>query len=286
MGSHDPGGARCGTPERAPCPTTVTAMTSVTRPKGPLPARVYWTRRLLLLGIVLAVAFGTTRLLPEGDAGPSAGPAARPAAGSPTAPQSPSLGPSAGPTPEAAAGGKARGRAAAPRSPRRTPLAQPEGTCADEDVTVAPAVQPPAVAGQDVTVLLEITSRTAAACYWEVSDDSVVLRLSSGDDRIWSSQDCPAAVPTEEVVVRRADSRRTASVPVVWSGQRSDSRCSRTTSWANPGWYHATAAALSGEPTDEQFELVAPVAPTITPTPSPDADDPKRKKKRRQRAGR
>lgn len=256
-------------------------MTSVTRPKGPLPARVYWTRRLLLLGVVLAVVFGTARLLP-GDEGtrPSAAPAARPAAGSP---QTSGASPSAGMTPEARPGtGSARrerGKNAKPKAkptPTRTPLAQPEGTCADEDVAVDPVVQSPAIAGTDVTVRLEVTSRTTPACYWEVSPESVVLRISSGDDRIWTSQECRRAIPTEEVVVRQGDSRRTASVPVVWSTLRSDPGCTKSTQWARPGWYHATAAALSGEPIDRQFELVLPVRPTITPTPSPSAKNKKK----------
>ena len=54
-------------------------MSTVTRPRGPLPRRVYWVRRLLVLGIALALVFGIGRLLgggPAQDDDPSAQPAA------------------------------------------------------------------------------------------------------------------------------------------------------------------------------------------------------------------
>src|SRR5437764_9106183 len=39
------------------------AMTGVARPRGPLPARVYWTRRLLLVAVAFALVFGLAHLL-------------------------------------------------------------------------------------------------------------------------------------------------------------------------------------------------------------------------------
>ncbi len=38
-------------------------MRSMARPRGPLPARVYWVRRVLVLGVALALVFGIARLL-------------------------------------------------------------------------------------------------------------------------------------------------------------------------------------------------------------------------------
>ncbi len=37
---------------------SVTAMSSLTRPRGPLPRRVYWVRRVLVLGTALALVVG------------------------------------------------------------------------------------------------------------------------------------------------------------------------------------------------------------------------------------
>ena len=86
-------------------------------------------------------------------------------------------------------------------------------------------------------------------------------------DRIWSSQDCPAAVPQTDVVVRKDVP---AKVDMGWRGQRSDSECTRQPAWALPGFYHVPTAAYGAEPTDVQFELRAPVAATKTAKPKPE----------------
>ena len=216
-------------------------------------------RRLLVLGIALALVFGIGRLLgggPAQDDDPSAQPAAATASSA-----TPSMQPSASAAPVTRAGRNDRPVKV------RTPLAVPTGPCLDDDVRVVPSVDGTAYAGNDVTVTLNLSTSDSPACTWEVSPESVVVKLTSGSDRIWSTQDCPGAVPRQQVTLRR-DS--TTTVGVVWSGQRSDPSCSRTTSWAEPGFYHASAAALGSEPEDRQFQLAAPQPATITPSPTPE----------------
>lgn len=253
-------------------------MTPVTRPRRPLPRRVYWTRRILVLGVALALVFGIARLLDRG--GDGAAPAAVQAGSSVT---SPSAGLSAGATPGT---GPTSTRTPAIERPQKTrhkprkvktPLAVPTGPCEDSDVRVEPSIDH-AYAGQGVQVALNLTTVDAPACNWEVTPRSVVLKITSGSDRVWSTQDCPRAVMPASVVVRKDHQTK---VNVVWNGQRSDSECSRTTSWALPGYYHAIAAAFGSEPTDTQFYLGTPPRPTITPTPKAQkkAEAPKRAKK-------
>jgi hypothetical protein len=146
------------------------------------------------------------------------------------------------------------------------PPVEPSGPCQDSDVQVAPAVPDPAYAGRPVRFTLKLTSIQTPACTWEVSAKSVVLKVTSGDDRIWTTQDCPGAVERRSVVVRQG---RVTRAHVTWKGQRSDSACSHSTPWAEPGYYHAEAAAFGSDPVDEQFHLFPPPRPTITPTPSP-----------------
>lgn len=147
----------------------------------------------------------------------------------------------------------------------RTPLPQPDGTCEDEDVAVTPSVEEP-VAGSDVRIDLELRTIVAEACTWEVSADSLTLKITSGDDEIWTSRHCPRAVERQEVTLRRD---HTTKVGVTWNARRSDEECSRFTSWALPGWYHVAAAALAGEPSDLQFELERPEREEITKTVKP-----------------
>lgn len=238
------------------------------QPRGPLPARVYWTRRLLVLGTVLLLVVGLARLIGGGSDGVDS--AADTAAAASATTGDPSVGPgSAGPTQPASPARAGAGAPAGtkPREPRKTPLAAPEGRCEDADVQVVPEV-PVAVGGSPIAVRLVLRTLETDACWWYASADSLTLRIRSGDDEIWSSRQCPGALPRRSVVVRQAAD---AVLTVAWSGRRSDDDCSRLTGWALPGWYHVEAAALSGEPADVQFEVTAPSRPVVerTVTPSP-----------------
>lgn len=227
--------------------------------RGPLPARVYWVRRVMVLGTAVLLVIAIGRLLGGGSDGSSgADEAAQVGAditsteltGLPT--QTTRL-PSASPTKKP--------------SKTKTPLAQPDGPCANEDVAITPSVEQ-AVGGRDVPIVLQLRSRTADACTWRVSTDTVTVNITSGKDRIWTSRDCPAVIRARDVIVRKAV---TTDVTLVWDeAKRSKSGvCTKLTDWAMPGWYHVTAAALGGEPSDLQFELTTPVAGTITKTATP-----------------
>ena len=102
-----------------------------------------------------------------------------------------------------------------------------------------------------------------------MSADTVRMNIISGHDQIWLSKQCPDAIPAQEVVVRLASVTQVRSS---WNARRSDEECSDRTAWALPGYYHVRAAALGGEPTDVQFELVPPAPATVTETAKPDGD--------------
>jgi hypothetical protein len=228
-------------------------MSSVTRPRGPLPRRVYWTRRALVAGVALLLVVGIAKVLNGGSNGTDQTPQANVVAGSPTQTSTPD----ATSTP---AGKKAKKKS---RKPYVPPLAQPSGPCLDSDVVVTPDAGT-ARAGGEIGISLLFTTKVAEACTFTVSPDTVVLKLTSGTDRIWSSQQCKSAVPTTTVIARKAVPGR---VVVKWNGHRSNDACSRAAAWALPGYYHAEAAALGSDPTDVQFLLHSPVRPTITPKP-------------------
>jgi hypothetical protein len=231
-------------------------MSSVTRPRGPLPARVYWTRRLLVLGLACVTVFALARLLGGSSDGSSAssGTAARVGAGlAVSSPPATTYGPTVAPSSKKS------------RKPKPPPLAQPDGPCADDEVVVTPVLKAPQ-GGGPIRIRLRLLSNDSQACTFQVSPESVVVKLVSGEDSIWSSQECPGSVPTVEVIARRS---APGVADITWSGRRSDSHCRHSTAWAKPGWYHAIGAALGGEPTDIQFELLPRSAITITRTASP-----------------
>lgn len=237
----------------------------------------------MVLVVALALVFGIARLL-GGENDPDAqqtgagvdpstvatSPAPSP---SPSAPSSsPKAGSFAPSTPTATAsttrsvtGGKAK-------QGKPEPLADPSGPCTRSDIVATAEIDGAVYAGGVVRFSIELTTLTTPACTWTVSPTSLVVKLTSGDDRIWTSQECPAAIETEQVVVRE---KVAAVVDVTWGGQRSDATCSNTTLWAEPGWYHIEAAAFGAEPTDVQFELEQP---------EPIAVKPDREKKKKQAA--
>lgn len=240
-------------------------MTALTR--GPLPARVYWTRRILVIAVVCGLVVGLVQLVafavgaggtPEPDrAAPVAAEPSRSETTKPPAATDPAL---------EKKHRKDRGKKRHKRTQQREPeLAVPEGPCLDRDVAVTPTAKQ-TVGGSPITFTLELRTILAPACTWEVSPKNLTVKITSGDDDIWFSQHCPRSIPTEDVVLRRDV---TTEVEVTWSARRSDEECSRLTDWALPGWYHIEAAALAGEPSDLQFRLVKPEPEVITETVKP-----------------
>lgn len=234
-------------------------MGSVTHPRGRLPRRVYWVRRGIVLGVALLLVLGVGTLLGgTGEDGPGSAIQATNGSTNGSTGQSAGASVTIGPVPPT---GKLRNRA-------QVPLLPPNGDCQDEEVSVLPDV-PRAWAGAPVVIRLQLQG-TQPACTFSVSPESMVVKIVSGEDRIWSSQDCPEAIPTTSVVVRSGEP---VEVPVVWSGRRSDEQCTGQLDWAMPGFYHVFAAALGSTPTDMQFEVTraSPLLVTQTPRPRPSA---------------
>jgi hypothetical protein len=225
--------------------------------------------------LALALVFGIARLLGgNGSTGnqPSAQPAAADASTSsaPTssaAPTSPSVVATAATvdsSPSATASGTAG--AAAKKTAAATPLPVSSGPCRSDDIVATPTIKDTAYAGKPVVFAMDLTTKSTEACDFDVSAGSLVVKITSGSDRVWSTQDCRGAVPRQSVVVRKDTP---ATVDVAWSGQRSDTDCTRSTTWAEPGYYHAVAAAYGSAPVDKQFKLLKPVRPTVTASPTP-----------------
>lgn len=239
--------------------------------RGPLPAGIYWRRRLLLLAVAVLLVFGLARLLGGGSDGSSADAGVAEQAAAVPSTTAPSQAPSASSTKKPRQG--KGNRPTTTPTPEPPPLAVPDGPCDEADIEITPSAVD-AVAGRDVVILMALRTIVDPACTWRVSSGNLSVKLTSGDDDIWSSQQCPAVVPVKDVIVRSAEP---TTVALVWNAKRSDEDCSRFTEWAEIGDYHVIAAALGGEPTDVQFTLEAPVAdvitetatPTQAPTPSP-----------------
>jgi len=246
-------------------------MTAMTR--GPLPARVYWTRRLLALGVAVGLVVALVQLVSLAVGGSPGQPdRAAQVVAEPSASETPDPDVTEPADDQPAEGTKEKKRT---REEDRGPvLAVPEGPCTDRDIAVTPTAEE-TVAGSPVTFVLELRTILTPACTWEVSPQSLTVKITSGDDDIWFSTQCPRAVPREDVVIRNNVS---TEVEVTWSTKRSDEDCSRLTYWAMPGWYYIEAAALAGEPSDLQFQLTAPDPEVVTETVDPEPKQDGKKK--------
>ena len=251
-------------------------MSAVTRPRGPLPARVYWTRRALLLLVVFALIFGVSRVVGRaGSSGPSArtvGAATSPSPSPVTTPTpapaptpaptpTPTPTPTSTPTPRVTASAGPTGAAGTTAAPP-----QPSGPCPNQDVVVTPRVSGEAHAAQPVIFKMKLRTLTSRPCTWTVSPATLVVKVTSGSDRVWSTQQCRGPVPRQSVVLTK-DTPTVVLVP--WSTQRSDDECTRSPAWAEVGFYHVLAAAIGSEPADRQFQLLKPRPRTIVKHPKP-----------------
>ncbi|RZI89813.1 MAG: hypothetical protein EOO67_11700 [Microbacterium sp.] len=235
-------------------------MPSQPRTRGRLPARVYWVRRTMVLGTVLALAFAFAHLLDRGDSAKTSGQATIVAAGPSTSPTG-AAGP-LGPTPvipTSTATAKPKATATAPLV-----LAEPDGPCAAEEVTVKP-VDGTAPAGTTVPLVLQLTG-TRPACTFEVGRSTVVAKVFTANGKVWSTQDCPSAIPASTVVVRSA---APTTIQLSWSGRRSDAGCTRSTAWALPATYQVKAAAIGSEPSTGSMKLTVPERPVVVKTIQP-----------------
>jgi hypothetical protein len=189
------------------------------QPLGPLPASTYWRRRLLLLvGVLLLVLVGFKAC----DATPRATSAARSSA----SPHPSTPAPRTLPTT----------RAAVPKAP--TAAAAPLQLCRDAvlqiDVTSDAASYP---AGASPRFTLTVRNIGSTACRRALGPGAVELRVFSGEDRIWSSDDCSSASGQGVQTLPAGAARATTAQ---WPGKRTRPGCDIREA-AQPGTYRVSA---------------------------------------------
>lgn len=253
-------------------------MSSLTQPRGPLPARVYWVRRGIVLLVALLLVFVIGKVLGGGSDGQGDAGAQAEAASGQISEGGDGEGAGDADQTGSASDEPAQRKGTKGKRGRKAPLAAPDGECDPADITIKPLI---GTVGNDGDIDYEVAVTGAQpACTWRFSNETVALKITSGSDLIWTSQHC-RKLPTRDVVVRSAVPRQIA---LSWSGRRSDSECSGTGEWALPGSYHVVAAAMGGEPTDVQFRLTRPPTEVVTVTPKPrpkqNGDEPARRANR------
>lgn len=229
----------------------LTSMSGVLHPVGPEEPSTYWMRRLLVIGalvlVVLIVVFALTRGDGTRQAVPPQGnPAASPRAKTPTPAESPSP-TSPSPSNSANSSSTSASSSSSPSpSPSATPKAKstptatkpPPPVCDPDDLRQTLLGDRTIKAEQKVTFKLSLINGGARNCRLELHSDNFELRIFSGADRIWSTNDCAKKVKDIDEVV---GSEKSVEWTIEWGGKRSRGECKTRPELPLPGTYVATA---------------------------------------------
>ncbi len=210
---------------------------SVLRPVGRLPARVYWFRRLLLLVVVVAGL-----LLAAWAWGAITGPDQAGAAAGPTGSQTPApdASPSSTSTPTSSPTSSPSTSPTGSASPSET--ASGPAQCADSDIVViASTSQSTYPAGQDPRLTVKVTNTSKKTCQRDVGQKAMEVKVTQGDRRIWSSDDCAPGGSAKIVPLKAGQSYTTS---VVWSRTTSKPGCPSGQPSAKSGTYALTGRNL------------------------------------------
>ncbi|WP_250447451.1 hypothetical protein [Actinotalea sp. C106] len=196
-------------------------MSTVLKPVGPQPDRVYWVRRLVALVLavllVVLVSFGVRALVSGG------------------AEETATEGSEGAPTEEDGASG-------APTS------------CDAGALTATLATDAQSYPADSAPVLtLTVKNTGEAACTVEVGPETAAITITSGSDRIWASTDCEAE--GEESRLLLLDPGAQVPVEQAWSRERSDEGCTAGLPEPRPGTYTASATVLGVEVEPVAFVL-------------------------------
>lgn len=192
-------------------------MNGFLRPVGDQPAAVYWGRRAVVLlafaAVVILVWLIARALGSAGEPQPGASPS-----------------PTASPTNSVAA-------------------STATVACAEDGLAVTVAANPAAVAaGSPARFDVTVENTGTAPCVLDATGDATTLLITSGEDRIWSSGDCPAeaSLLDAEWLLQPGD---TQDATVAWPGIRSAEGCATVDAAPRAGTYRAelTLAGVAAE---------------------------------------
>lgn len=221
-------------------------------PVGKLPARVYWRRRLVFVGLPLLVIIVLLwTALSGGGSRPSSrntsSTTTRPSSSVPATPSaqprdSESIGVSTTTPPAAAAtsnsAASARSSSAAAKSSAAAAssiAAAGKGLCTTSnlDVTAETAKKSFAVHAKPGLSML-VTNTSTASCRLDVADKHVEWRVYSGDVRVWGSHDCAEQAGSN---VMTLTARQAIRLSISWSGLTSSSPCTASRIAVQAGTY-------------------------------------------------
>jgi hypothetical protein len=191
------------------------------QPVGPLPPSTYWRRRVLLAVVAVVLLLVGLKACTGDDDEQSLASRTTPS-------------PTPSPTVSTAPSGS---RSAAPTT-TSSPSPAPVPACGDAALQVTVESDAEAYkSGAAPRFTLSVTNVGPTACRRALGPSAVELRVFSGEDRIWSSDDC--AKGTGQGILELAP-KEARQLTVQWPGKRTKPGC-KTSEVAQPGTYRVSA---------------------------------------------
>lgn len=210
-------------------------MSTLFNPVGPHSSSVYWVRRALILvpliALIVAVILGLRALLPGGDDATSTTPTTAPTSG-----QGETTTPNAQPSTPAPTAAAATASAAA--SPTIA-------SCTAQQIKIVATTDKdsyPRDAKAKAKLGMTITNTSDTPCTMDFGNGPLELRVTSGSDRIWSSDDCQTEANSDMRTIQPGEAGRMVST-VEWALQRSAPGCRSVDTEVGLGNYRLIARA-------------------------------------------
>ncbi len=234
-------------------------MSSVLHPVGPEPVRTYWARRAAVVAAAIVLLSVIIALIVNGS---TSGSAAEPPVDAVPAPASTSTTEATTPATSTPTGGATRSSASPATSgkPSATGAASSTATpnpgpvaCAAKDLRVTLTGKRRLKVKKPNTFKLSVINGSGSTCIATVNKKNFELKIYSGTDRIWSSNDCSTAV---KPIRTKLAAERVSAWTMRWNGRRSADDCKNRPEIPQGGTYFATAQLEGAEPVQLRMILV------------------------------
>jgi hypothetical protein len=228
-------------------------MSGLLRPVGPEAPQTYWARRGLIVGATMVLAVAVLLIIGGADIGSALRSNPSPSTAGFTVPSS--VSPSSMPT-------AARTQwAVIPSVPTLSASSDLQGTTRTASTKKPPEGRPidcpagelrPTLTGKQrvalqrpTTFQLSLINGSDKTCIARVTRKNFELRISSGNDRIWSTADCRSII---KPISHELGSEHAVAWSLTWNGKRSKSDCRSAREALRPGTYVVTAQLEGAEP--------------------------------------
>ena len=241
-------------------------MSSVLHPVGPEEPKTYWVRRAIVVGaVVLALIVMIAAIVSQTSSGsvvaqptPSASDPSPPAATTPTYIPTPSATPT--PTPAESTKGKAGASPSTKAKGKAKPSTKPSAPATKAAPVACPAGDLRATLTgkqrlrpeQASSFTISLINGSDASCDLDVTSDNFELKIYSGQDRIWSTDDCAKLVKT---VSKKLAEEQAVEWKITWDGRRSRAECRQRPEIPKVGTYFATAQFKGAKPVQLRMVL-------------------------------